>query len=904
MGHDCSRSILTTFTCLLLAPALTSAATFYVDADGTADLRTIQVAVDVAAAGDTVVLRPGVYRGPGNCDIDFRGKAIHVRSVDPQDPAVVETTVIDCAGTQEQPQRGFYVVDCNGVKISGLTIVNGLAPAGGAVYCKASVLELTACRILNNAALSAPAKTSSSGGAGGGLYSERSVCTVTDCLISGNTAGSGSGGDDRRAGAGGNGGGICSVDSSLILTGSTLSHNVAGTGGNSERGIAGAGGSGGAVWGDFVVATDCVISHNNAGAGGQGAECGPGGQGGGIWAEMLVADQCVVEANRAGAGGIAGPTAKSPGGDGGDGGGVHTDAIEMTNSLLVANRAGRGDAGGTPGVAVHGDGGAATCLAGVIRHCTIADNMVYWRDSDASRDGEVLTGLGAGILCTAGTTVTNSIVYGNTPDQMAGQDCNQVGYSDIGDGACPAGRGNLDEQPLFIGRGAWVDVNDSRLVVSPDEPSAVWTSGDYRLQAGSPCIDAGDPNHVPDANAMDLDGNPRLADRAVDMGAYEFRRIVPVYRFWSGVLSHHFYTTSEAERDMLAEKYRDVWTFEGIAYYAYTSPSEPNLLPVYRFWSDRLSGHFWTIDEQERAMLIKDYPHVWTYEGAVFYAYPAGGQPSGTTPVHRFWSGSLGAHFYTMNEAEKDQLLEKYADVWTYEGPAWYAREQPAPDDPCTPEASVYEFTGGPDGATYLVGLSAYIDGREAKLDGSELALAMESGRMRMAVDLDGMQTTLSEFHLAGRPVERAMLLTSTDPGQTPISLTLSLGGAFDALTSRGPYEIDPETLVFPVRRSSEPGAGDICALSGTAAFGATTVNIRWAAGAAYFDTVGRASLDDSLSPDRLDALMDGSFLWSLQQEDLLLETTVDGHVVQLYVASVRVQTTGLWQGTRLAGGR
>ncbi len=42
---------------------------------------------------------------------------------------------------------------------------------------------------------------------------------------------------------------------------------------------------------------------------------------------------------------------------------------------------------------------------------------------------------------------------------------------------------------------------------------------DYRLTAGSPCIDAGDNGAV--SEPFDLDGNPRILNGVVDMGAYE-----------------------------------------------------------------------------------------------------------------------------------------------------------------------------------------------------------------------------------------------------------------------------------------------------------------------------------------------------------------------------------------------
>jgi len=149
--------------------------------------------------------------------------------------------------------------------------------------------------------------------------------------------------------------------------------------------------------------------------------------------------------------------------------------------------------------------------------------------------------------------------------------------------------------------------------------------------------------------------------------------IEPVYRFWSPALAGHFYTIQPAERDKLIENYCDVWTYEGTAFCAFQTDIVPGTSPVYRFWSERLESHFYTIDETERDKLIKDYGATWIYEGAAFYAYAQGDQPKDTCPVYRFWSDALGGHFYTINETERDKLLQKYPKTWTYEGIAWYA---------------------------------------------------------------------------------------------------------------------------------------------------------------------------------------------------------------------------------------
>ncbi len=100
---------------------------------------------------------------------------------------------------------------------------------------------------------------------------------------------------------------------------------------------------------------------------------------------------------------------------------------------------------------------------------------------------------------------------------------------------------------------------------------------------------------------------------------------------------------------------------------------DPELAPVYRFWSDTLGGHFYTISETEKDKLVRDFAHVWKFEGVAFYAYPPDRAPVGSKPVYRFWSDSLGRHFYSIRESEKQKLVDQFTQVWTFEGVAWYA---------------------------------------------------------------------------------------------------------------------------------------------------------------------------------------------------------------------------------------
>ncbi len=74
-----------------------------------------------------------------------------------------------------------------------------------------------------------------------------------------------------------------------------------------------------------------------------------------------------------------------------------------------------------------------------------------------------------------------------------------------------------------------------------------------------------------------------------------------------------------------------------------------DLVPMYRFWSPVSGKHFYTIDAAERDMLINEYAYFWNYEGIAYYVY-ASNSESGLMPVYRFWSPVTVGHFYTISE--------------------------------------------------------------------------------------------------------------------------------------------------------------------------------------------------------------------------------------------------------------
>ena len=98
---------------------------------------TIQSALNAAYHGDTVVVRPAIYTGGGNINLDFQGKAVTLRSENPDDPSVVAATIIDPQGSQTGGGgRAFlFGTDPNFVEgrdtvVTGFTIQNAYAVGG------------------------------------------------------------------------------------------------------------------------------------------------------------------------------------------------------------------------------------------------------------------------------------------------------------------------------------------------------------------------------------------------------------------------------------------------------------------------------------------------------------------------------------------------------------------------------------------------------------------------------------------------------------------------------------------------------------------------------------------------------------------------------------------------------
>jgi parallel beta-helix repeat protein len=552
--------------CLAALVAPTAADTLHVPGE----YSTIQAAIEAALDGDMVEIADGTYTGAGNRDLDFLGKAITVRGVS-GDPALC---IIDC----EQDGRGFHFHTGEGSDsiAEGLTITGGrITGDGGGICCtSASNPTLNQCIISNCVAF----------GSGGGVHcAESSSPTFTACTISENTATT-----LTYCGGGVN----CESGASPTFTDCTITGNNAGSG--VGGGVLCVGGVGPA----FIR---CTINDNTANEGG-GVHCeqaapsftdcdisGNTGRNdaGGVCCDGANAtfDACTITGNTAegdGAGvfcridrnsefidcAISGNTTRNDGGGvrcygssptflrctitGNStermfayGGGVYCSNVSdpiFTACLIADNYAERG--------------GGFSCFGAcdpVLVNCEISSNLagsigggIFLGDGcslavhGCTISNNASSSNGGGLYCSGTAEMHNSILWGNSPQQVFLNDGDAgLEFCDIQGGW--AGAGNIDAEPLFV--------DPDGLDDNPD----TWEDNDYRLAPGSPCIDAGDNQAVP-ADTFDLDGdgdtaepvpidlkgNPRFVDDPdtvdtgnpgapgplVDMGAYEYQAVV------------------------------------------------------------------------------------------------------------------------------------------------------------------------------------------------------------------------------------------------------------------------------------------------------------------------------------------------------------------------------------------
>ncbi len=462
-----------------------TAATWYVDdsvavsGDGTSwetGFKTIQEGIDAAADRDAVIVAEGTYLE----NITFRGACITLTSTDPLDTSVVTNTIIDA--DKKGSVVAFAGTEDETCVLTGFTLRNGSAYFGGGICGYGTRATIRNNTISGNAAwegaglhqcggtVSNSTITGNFAGGsshgGGGMFCEGISATITNCIIS-NFAYF-------------DGGSIYCRNSSLTITNCTI-------GGTSDESV---GGGIACFEGSSLTITGCTFTGNRA----------LGGMGAGIFLSDSSAaitgcsfTDSVYEAIWC------------------DASRLTLDRCTITSADSAAIVSQNGSTLNIINCAIYGNGyGGVCCGSGTaqITNCTVTAN-----------------GGPGGIYCWyASLTVRNCIVWGNPGGKVTVEKglATSITYSDIQGGF--EGMGNIDADPLFVSIGHREDSG------TPFDPSDdVWVGADLHLRPGSPCVDAGDNAAVPREAVADLEGNRRIANRIVDMGAYEYPSCLILY---------------------------------------------------------------------------------------------------------------------------------------------------------------------------------------------------------------------------------------------------------------------------------------------------------------------------------------------------------------------------------------
>lgn len=362
---------------------------------------------------------------------------------------------------------------------------NVAAQGGGGMYNKLSNPTITGCSFLGNSS------TSGNGEGGGGMYNESSSPIVKSCLFKSNSIYGASGAgmfNDNNSNPTvtyctfiensmpvGVGGGICN-DGNAFVSHCLFVNNY------------GSDASGGGVYNGFgsnTVINHCVFIGNRITW---------SGWGGGIYNSYnsnSIVSNCTFYGNST-AGGIGGGMCNELSNS------TVINCIFSGNSVLDESGFGGGGLGG-----------------GImnLNSDTILLNCSFTNNSSAVSGGGIYTN-------NNNLSVTNTILWKNVPNEINSNKTPNVTYSCV-KGGWP-GIGNIELDPQFV---------------DPNGPDNIPGTEDdnLRLQANSPCIDAGDNNELdPNQVTTDVAGRLRFVEDLltgdsgngiaplVDMGAYEY----------------------------------------------------------------------------------------------------------------------------------------------------------------------------------------------------------------------------------------------------------------------------------------------------------------------------------------------------------------------------------------------
>jgi predicted outer membrane repeat protein len=487
----------------------------------------IQSAVAASINGDEIIVSDGTYTGPGNKNIDFGGRNIAVRSAG--GPAL-------CMIDLEDSGRAFYLHSGEGAGalIEGFTISNGkitsaAMPGGafGAGICLDGVSPTIRNCVFNSNSIA----TDGSKG-GGGVSTTGGSAVIQDCVFTNNSVDGSRSSSLAGAPIQGGGGLLIHETVSTVVENCQFNANIC------------EGAGGGIALNSNASILNCTFTGNIAH------------DGGGLMIESSSpsVNHCTFDGNSSTVlGGAIYHDHGSPDvrfctfiNNSSQGGGAIESFAGNLKVRLCVFRENQGTSGGALrtyqglssvidcafiGNTSTGQGGAMRVYLGIstIVSCTIVGNAAAF--GGAISAGEF--GKPDLVNCVlwdnaAPTGPQMAMELGSRGSQIKVHHCNvQAGEKGVfvGPGKLMWGVGNISAEPLFVEP------------AGPDNDPLTFGDNNYRIGAGSPCIDAGDNAACPLDLLLDLDDNPRYFDdpattdsgkasggaAIVDMGAFEYQ---------------------------------------------------------------------------------------------------------------------------------------------------------------------------------------------------------------------------------------------------------------------------------------------------------------------------------------------------------------------------------------------
>ena len=169
------------FLVIFCLPGLSLGRIITVDDDAPADFANIQDAIDMASYGDTVMVHPGTYYE----NISFNGKNIILTSTDPNDQAIVESTIISSDIDEDPCTDNGSAVIFNGDEnenciLSGFTVTGSKFGSSvshgilGGSFANMAEATIENCLVTNHSGFGISC-----------LSGEISHCNISRCQLSG-----------------------------------------------------------------------------------------------------------------------------------------------------------------------------------------------------------------------------------------------------------------------------------------------------------------------------------------------------------------------------------------------------------------------------------------------------------------------------------------------------------------------------------------------------------------------------------------------------------------------------------------------------------------------------------------------------------------------------------------------